>query len=119
MICSEKTNTKGQVDTLSKYVVHKVGILLISVPWILLMNKCSLFVLDILYYLLSGLTYSGINIFTRRRIRRRTNRDFVTCRFHTLVVVSITHAEGSATFVNAQKPQVSLRKAEVYVYAEI
>ena len=110
-----KMNLKGQVVTLSKWFVHKVDILLISVFWTLLTGKCSWLVLDILYYLISGLSYHSTNFLTRIR----TMCNFATCQFHTLVV-SLVHTGGPATSAIAQEPQVSHYKASsIHLHRDI
>ena len=57
------------------------------------MGKCSWLMLDILYYLVSGLSYPSANFLTRIR----TIGDSGFHRFCALVV-SLSHTGGAATF---------------------
>ena len=76
--------------------------------------------LDIIYYLISGLSYDSGNFLTRIIIirliiiiiiirRRRTICDFATCHYHTFAL-SLVHAGGPATFVITRESQICIQK---------
>ena len=69
-------NFDSQVGMFIKGFVQQGGILLSSVLWTLLMGKHSQHILDILYYLISGLSYHSTNVFTITRVKK------VLCKNH-------------------------------------
>ena len=86
-------------------------VLYLDTSYTLLTGKSNSFVLNILLYLLWGLRYGGIKVFTRiiRRRRRKTIRDFGARWFRTLPV-SLMYNSGSASFALLRKRQLSIYK---------
>ena len=64
-MCSENEDQQSSGYTLSKCLVSNPGLLLLFALWMMLTGERSLFVLEIMYYMLSGLSYRGISFYKK------------------------------------------------------
>ena len=66
VICAQKMKANSQVAIhWAKCLVCNPGLLLLFALWMILSGKCSSFVLEIMYYMLSGLSYRGISFYKK------------------------------------------------------